>query len=104
MDRNQYDMVLIDVDDMLIFAKKSKITKMDKLGKLYEHKPESVKEPDIYLLGDNMEKVQFPNVKVEWGMGSQTYVKNAVKVVKSLIAEDNPEVYRTKPISNWLQA
>jgi hypothetical protein len=29
--------------------------------------------------------------KTEWAMGSKTYVKNAVKVVESLIAEDDPE-------------
>jgi hypothetical protein len=42
---------------------------MDKLGKLFELKPESVKEPDINL-GANMEKVQLPNGKVFWAMGS----------------------------------
>ena len=37
-------------------------------------------------------KVQLPNGKVEWAKGSRTYVKNAVRVVESLIAdEDNPE-------------
>ena len=61
---------------------------MNKLGKLYELKPESVKEPNIYL-GANMEKVQMPDGRVEWAMGSRAYVKNAVKVVESLIAEDN---------------
>jgi hypothetical protein len=84
-----YDMVLVYVDDILIFAKDPKAT-MDELGQLYELKPESVKEPDIYL-GANMEKVQLPNGKVEWAMGSRTYVKNAVRVVESLIAEDDPE-------------
>ena len=63
---------------------------MDELGKLYELKPESVHEPDVYL-GADMEKVQLPNGKVEWSMGSKTYVKNAVKVVEALIAEDDPE-------------
>ena len=38
-----------------------------------------------------MEKVQLPNGRVEWAMSSRTYVKNAVKVVESLIAEDDPE-------------
>ncbi|KAI2490693.1 Reverse transcriptase (RNA-dependent DNA polymerase) [Fragilaria crotonensis] len=84
-----YDMVLVYVDDILIFAKEPKQT-MDELGKLYELKPESVHEPDIYL-GANMEKVQLPNGKVEWAMGSKTYVKNAIKVVEALIAEDDPE-------------
>ena len=83
-----YDMVLVYVDDILIFAKDPMVT-MNDLGKLYELKPESVKEPDIYL-GANMEKVQLPNGKVEWSMGSKTYVKNAIKVVEALLLEDDP--------------
>ena len=84
-----YDMVLVYVDDILVFAKGPKVT-MNELGKLYELKPESVKEPDIYLSA-NMEKVQMPDGRVEWSMGSRAYIKNAVKVVESLIAEDNPD-------------
>jgi hypothetical protein len=44
---------------------------MNELSKLYVLKPESVYEPDIYLRA-NMEKVQLPNGKVEWAMGSKT--------------------------------
>jgi hypothetical protein len=84
-----YDMVLVYVDDILIFAKDPKVT-MNELGKMYELKPDSVHEPDIYL-GADMEKVQLPSGKVEWAMGSKTYVRNAVKVVEALIAEDDPE-------------
>jgi Reverse transcriptase (RNA-dependent DNA polymerase) len=58
-----YDMVLVYVDYILVFSKDPKLT-MDELGKLYELKPESVKEPDIYL-GANMEKVQMPDGRVE---------------------------------------
>ena len=76
-----YNMVLVYVDDILIFAKNPKLT-MGELGKLYELKSESVKEPDIYL-GADMEKVQLPNGRVEWATSSRTYVKNAVKVVES---------------------
>ena len=39
-------MVLIYVDDILIFSKDPEVT-MDKLGKLYKLEPESVKEPDL---------------------------------------------------------
>ena len=84
-----YDMVLVYVDDILIFAKDPKVTMLE-LGKLYELKPESVKEPDIYL-GANMEKVQLPNGRVEWAMGSKAFIKNAIKVVEALIAKDDPE-------------
>ena len=50
-----YDMVLVYVDDILAFTKEPKVTMLNELGKLYELKPESVHEPDIYL-GANMEK------------------------------------------------
>jgi hypothetical protein len=55
-----------------------------------EQKPESIHKPDIYL-GANMEKVQLPDGKVEWSMGSKTYVKNAIRVVEALLMEDNLE-------------
>ncbi len=84
-----YDMVLVYVDDILLFAKDPKVT-MNELGKMYELNPESVHKPDIDL-GADMEKVQLPFGKVEWAMGSKTYVKNAVNVVEALIAEDDPE-------------
>ena len=50
-----HDMVLVYVDDILIFAKLPKAI-MDVLGKLYKLKPLSLKESNIYL-GANMEKV-----------------------------------------------
>lgn len=59
---------------------------MNDLGKLFELKPESVNEPDIYL-GANMKKVQLPNGKIEWSIGSKTYVKNAIKVVDNNSSE-----------------
>jgi hypothetical protein len=62
-------MVLVYVDDILvIFSKEPKKVTMDESG-----------------------KVQLPNGKVEWAMGSRTYLKNAVRVVESLIAEYDPE-------------
>jgi hypothetical protein len=86
--------VLVYVDDILIFSKDPKVT-MDELGKLYKLKSKSVKEPDIHL-GANMEKVKLPSGKVEWAMGSRIYVRNGVRVVESVIAEDNPEA-KLKP-------
>ena len=84
-----YNMVLVYVDDILVFAKEPRIT-MDEHGKLYKLKPESVHEPDVYL-GANMEKVQLPSGRVDWSMGSKSYVKNAVKVVEALLTKDDPE-------------
>ena len=93
-----YDVILVYVNNTLIFAKNPKST-MDELGKLYELKPESVKVPDIYL-GANMEKVQLPDGKVEWAMGSRSYVKNAIKVVEALVTEDDPNAKLTTTARN----
>jgi hypothetical protein len=43
-----YDMVLVYIDDILVFAKEPRIT-MDELGKMYKRKPESFHKPDVYL-------------------------------------------------------
>ena len=72
------EMVLVYVDDILIFFAKEPKATMDELGRLCELKPESVREPNIYL-GADMEKVQLPSGKVEWAMGSKSYVKNVLK-------------------------
>jgi hypothetical protein len=58
-----YDMGLVYVNNILVFAKEPEVI-MNELGKLYELKPESVHEPDIFLRV-NMEKVQLPGGKVE---------------------------------------
>ncbi len=53
-----YDMEQVYVDDILVFAKEPKVT-MDKLGRLYDLKP------DVYF-GANMEKV-FNCQMAKWG-------------------------------------
>jgi hypothetical protein len=83
-----YEMILVYVDDILIFSKEPKVI-MDAIGQLYELKSGSVKEPDIYL-GADIEKVQLPDGRSEWSLLSKTYVKNAVKVVEALLIEDDP--------------
>ena len=86
---DHYEMVLVYVDDILVFSQNPKLV-MDELGSLYELKPESVKEPDIYL-GANIEKIQLPDGRSEWSMSSRTYVKNAIKIVEDLLTEDEDE-------------
>ena len=84
-----YEMILVYVDDILIFSKDPR-TIMNQLGEFYELKPESVKEPDLYL-GANIEKIQVKDGRTVYGMSSRTYVKNSVKVVKALLREDDPD-------------
>jgi hypothetical protein len=87
---DHYEMILVYVDDILIFAKEPRKV-MSVIGECYELKPESVKEPDIYL-GANMEKVQLPNGKTEWAMSPKNYIKNAIKVVETMLVEDGDEM------------
>jgi hypothetical protein len=64
-----YELLLVYVDDILIFAKNPKSI-MDALGQLYELKPDSEKETDLYL-GVNVEKFRVPNGRTEWCMSSR---------------------------------
>jgi hypothetical protein len=82
-------MIVVYVDNILVFSKDLR-TIMNQLGELYELKPESVKEPDVYL-GANIEKFQLRDGCTVWGMLSKTYVKNSVKVVEALLREDDPD-------------
>ena len=95
---DHYEMILVYVDDILIFSRAPKQV-MNDLGKLYELKPESVREPDIYL-GANIEKVQLPDGRSEWAMTSRTYVKNAVKIVENLLFEDGEEARLKSTVKN----
>jgi hypothetical protein len=87
---DHYEMILVYVDDILVFAQDPQKI-MIAIGECYELKPESVKEPDIYL-GANMEKVQLPNGKTEWAMSPRTYIKSAIKVVETMLVEDGDEM------------
>jgi hypothetical protein len=56
-------------------------------GEYYNVKPGSDKEPDIYL-GVNVQKVQVPDGREVWATSHCDYIKNAIKTVKGLLAED----------------
>jgi hypothetical protein len=81
-----YEMLLVYVDDILAISHEPKVL-IDAIGKYYKVKPGSDKEPDIYL-GANVEKVQMPDGRKVWATSPCDYVKNAIKTVKGLLAED----------------
>jgi hypothetical protein len=56
------EMVLVYVDDILVFAKDPKTT-MNELGKLYKRKPKSVHELDIYLRANTWKRSNCRTVK-----------------------------------------
>jgi hypothetical protein len=81
-----YEMLLVYVDDVLAIAHEPKVL-IDAIGEYYKVKPGSDKEPDIYL-GANVEKVQMPDGTEVWATSPRDYVKNAIKTVEGLLAED----------------
>jgi hypothetical protein len=81
-----YKMLLVYVDDVLAISHEPKVL-IDAIGEYYKVKPGSDKEPNIYL-GVNVEKVQMPDGREVWAMSPRDYVKNSVKTVKGLLAED----------------
>jgi hypothetical protein len=79
-------MLLVYVDDVLAISHEPKVL-IDAIGEYYKVKPGSDKEPDIYL-GANVKKVQMPDGREVWATSPRDYVKNAIKTVKGLLAED----------------
>jgi hypothetical protein len=79
-------MLLVYVDNVLAISHEPKV-RIDAIGEYYKVKPGSDKEPDIYL-GANVEKVQMPDGREVWATSPRDYLKNAIKTVKSLLAED----------------
>jgi hypothetical protein len=81
-----YAMLLIYVDDILAISHQPKVL-IDAIGEYYKVKPDSDKEPEIYL-GANVEKVQMLDGREVWATSPRDYVKNAIKIVESLLGED----------------
>jgi hypothetical protein len=79
-------MLLVYVDDVLAISHEPKVL-IDAIGEYYKVKPGSDKEPDIFL-GANVEKVQMPDGREVWATSPRDYVKNAIKTVEGLLAED----------------
>lgn len=78
-----YEYVLVYTDDLLVISKKPKEV-MDKLGTYYVIKPDSIKKPDKFL-GSDIGTYRHPDdpTKEYWTMGSEQYVKDAVRNVKA---------------------
>jgi hypothetical protein len=83
---NYYEMLLVYVDDVLAISHEPKVL-IDAIGEYYKVKPGSDKEPDIYL-GANVKKVQMLDGREVWATSPCDYVKNAIKTVEGLLAED----------------
>ena len=61
---------------------------MDTLRDNYTVKLLSIGEPKLYL-GDDFNKVFYPDGLYAWAMGSTSYTKVAIKNVKKFLADHN---------------
>ena len=84
-----YEMLFVYVNDILSMSHCTRGTRetIAKITKYYKAKGGSIKEPDINLRAD-ISKMQLPDGHVVWTTSTRTYVKNAIKVVEQLFAED----------------
>ena len=80
-----YELLMTYVDDIIIVSANPK-EPMDKLNEIYEF-GEEAKPPERYL-GANITQWQLPDGKMCWAMSGKDYVKNAVNIVKDLLAKD----------------
>jgi hypothetical protein len=81
-----YEMVFVYVDDILVISHKAREV-IESIGQMYTIKPNSDKEPEIYL-GADVGKFQLPDGREVWSQSPRTYVKNAIKTVEGLFVED----------------
>ena len=92
-----YEMILVYTDDILAISTRAE----EILNKLDQHfllKPESIGEPKQYL-GASIKKYTFPDDGSEcWAMGSEQYVKEAVRNVKTWL-ENRGHTLKTRVAS-----
>ena len=81
-----YEYLLVYVDDILCISHNTKAI-MDELAALYRLKEGSVGPPERYL-GADTKKTQANSGLECWAMSSDSYVKEAVKIVEGFIEAD----------------
>ena len=85
-----YEILLVYVDDVLV-ASHDPDSIMEIIGKTFQIKDGETGPPKRYL-GADIEKFQNEEGENAWSMTCDTYVKNAVETVKTLLAEDGMEL------------
>ena len=81
-----YELMLVYVDDILLVSEVPQEV-LDQIDKHYKIKAGSTGEPTVYL-GAQIYKHNLPNGSWAWGMSSEKYVNNAIKIVEGLLEED----------------
>jgi hypothetical protein len=84
-----YAYILVYVDDILILNK-DPMRDMELIQTDFTVKKSSIEEPKSYL-GADINKVYYPDGTMAWTLGSETYVKRAVKNLKERMKKDGFE-------------
>ena len=81
-----YELILVYVDDILLVSAKPRPV-LDEIDRHYKIKSGSIGEPSVYL-GAQIYKHSLPDGNWAWGMTSEKYITNAVKIVEQMLEED----------------
>ena len=85
-----YEFLLVYVDDCLVVSH-DPASVMKNIGKEFEIKNDEYGPPEFYL-GAGIEKFHTDDHTECWSMRSDKYVKNAIRTVEDLLAEDGREL------------
>ena len=96
MGNKYYSYILVYMDDTLLVIDENPIKYMGMLQDSYTVRENTIKEPDQYM-GADINKVYFNNITYAWTMGSNSYIKYAIKNIKVLLHDDsfkfNPKLF-----------
>ena len=81
-----YELILVYVDDLLLVSDDPEPV-LNEIDKKYKIKAGSLGEPDIYL-GAQIYRHNLPDGSWAWGMNSEKYVGNAIKIVEGMLKDD----------------
>ena len=81
-----YELILVYVDDILLVSEKPQPV-LDKIDSHYKIKAGSTGEPSVYL-GAQIYKHSLPDGSWAWGMTSEKYITNAVRIVEDMLEKD----------------
>ena len=81
-----YELILVYVDDILLVSANPQPV-LDEIDSHYKIKAGSVGEPSLYL-GAQVYKHSLPDGSWAWGMTSEKYLTNAVKIVEQMLVDD----------------
>jgi hypothetical protein len=81
-----YEMLFVYVDDILSVSHAPKAA-IEEITQFYKAKDGSIQKPKIYL-GADVGQMTLEDGRTVWTTSPRTYVKNSIKVVEDLFAED----------------